>query len=81
MDIKKYGEEVMARLDAMSDEEFNNMLNECGLEKCPYQIDMIALRMKSVYDKYPRTGEYDINPDVFKPEILELIRFSIEDED
>jgi len=81
MDIKKYGEEVIAHIDAMSDEEFNKLLEEAGLEECPYLEDIIFIRMKSVYSKYPKIRNYNIDPKIYTPRIQELIRLSLSDED
>lgn len=41
----------------------------------------VEKEMKRIYSKYPLVGDYEANSDIFKPEIQELIKFSIEDED
>jgi hypothetical protein len=44
-------------------------------------IKEVERQMHEVYKDYPIIGDYDINPEIFEPEILELIKYSIEDED
>jgi hypothetical protein len=40
MDSKRYFEEVSQKINNMSDEEFDQLLLESGLEKCPYEEDL-----------------------------------------
>ncbi|OAA91285.1 hypothetical protein [Clostridium ljungdahlii] len=39
MDVNKYFEEVNLKLNALSDEELENLLVESGIEDCPYEDD------------------------------------------
>lgn len=44
-------------------------------------IKEIEKQMKEIYSKYPIVGDYEIEPKIFDPEIQELIKYSIEDEE
>ena len=37
MDKKRYFESVLEYIDNLSDEEFDALLTEAGIEKCPYE--------------------------------------------
>ncbi|MFD2368520.1 hypothetical protein ACFSO0_00610 [Brevibacillus sp. GCM10020057] len=37
MDIKKYTKQILDRLDSMNDEEFDQLLLDAGIEKCPFE--------------------------------------------
>lgn len=37
--MKSYFNEVLQKLNSLSDEEFMSLLNESGLEKCPFEFE------------------------------------------
>lgn len=37
MDIKQYSKEVMQSIDSLTDEQFDKLLIEAGIEKCPLE--------------------------------------------
>jgi hypothetical protein len=43
MDSKKYFKEVAQKINNMSDEEFDQLLVDSGIEKCPYEEDSLSL--------------------------------------
>jgi hypothetical protein len=47
MNTKDYFDEVNEKLNSMSDEEFDQLLIECGIEDCPYEDE---------WDRYYITG-------------------------
>ncbi len=45
------------------------------------QAEKNKLEMLKVYKDYPLVGDYDVDPNIFKPEIIELIKQRVEDDD
>ena len=56
MEIKKYFEEVRQSLEKLTDEEFEQLLIDSGIEKCPYMDEVIMENLEyskqaSVYNQ------------------------------
>jgi hypothetical protein len=45
------------------------------------RISILEKKMKFAYEDYNIIGDYEVNADIFDEEVLEFIKFSMEDED
>lgn len=52
MDIKTYFSEVREKIEKLSDEEFDQLLLESGLEKCPYEEDFTWVAFWQASDSF-----------------------------
>ena len=59
MDIKQYSQKVIKFIDNLTDEEFDQLLINTGIEECPFEdeimTDTISMSLKGTYK---RLGTY-----------------------
>lgn len=61
MDIKKYGEKVLRRIEALSDQEFIDLLIESGLDKCPFIDEVIIEKVVIIENTYISDVEFEVH--------------------
>jgi uncharacterized protein (UPF0212 family) len=61
VDIKKYGEKVLRRIEALSDQEFIDLLIESGLDKCPFIDEVIIEKVVIIENTYISDVEFEVH--------------------
>ena len=49
MDIKQYSREVLELLDNLTDDEFDSLLLDAGLDKCPFENTETSLDLNLIF--------------------------------
>lgn len=65
MDIKQYSAEVIAAIESMSEEEFERLLLESGIENCPYENNEYANRFEIALPAEVLQGKYIIKKSIY----------------